>query len=169
MLNEDGSEDTSPIGISLSRGFLHDSITSGFYYVFYIPTEMFNPNSFIYQTLFDEDLSEYNLLNSQETQYKGLRVYTKFPSNVGTYKIVVISLGDKIHNGFRYYAENNSDIKDLKIEKRDIYIKLLKIQKFMARLYRDDELKFSNSSILKINDGFTKDEKVESDGLVEKI
>ena len=133
VLNEDGSEDTSPIGISLSRGFLHDSITSGFYYVFYIPTEMFNPNSFIYQTLFDEDLSEYNLLNSQETQYKGLRVYTKFPSNVGTYKIVVISLGDKIHNGFRYYAENNSDIKDLKIEKRDIYIKVAENSKIYGK------------------------------------
>ena len=92
--------------------------------MFYIPSHIFVSTDLVYQTLFDRELTENNLLHSPSAQCIALREYTKFPVNVGTYKIVVRSFGDAVHNSFIYDYRNRTDIKDLVILQREIYIKV---------------------------------------------
>lgn len=126
VLTADGLEDnSSPADTTLTKGSLHSgNVESGFYYVFYIPSHIFVSTDLVYQTLFDKELTENNLLHSPSTQCIALREYTKFPANVGTYKIVVRSFGDAVHNSFIYDYRNRTDIKDLVILQREIYIKV---------------------------------------------
>lgn len=110
IFDENGNiDETSIANVDKARG---DADTEGFYYVMYIPQAEYSTNHEAY-------ISD---LRYNSPLFNQLKPLMHFPTNAGTYKVVLRSFGDSIHNDFIVDSANNSQVRDLVISKKKISI-----------------------------------------------